>query len=154
MKKISLSLIIELRQKTKAGVMDCRKALQQAQGNILAAERWLRKKGIQRAAKRAGRETTSGIIEAYTHAEGKIVAVVELSCETDFVARNADFKKLAHELALQVASMEPKTVADLLKQPWIRDESRKIGDLVAETAGRFGENIVVAKIARFELGRK
>lgn len=154
MTKITLADMIALRKKTKAGVMDCRKALRQAGGDMVKAEKWLRQRGIQRAAKRAGRETASGIIEAYTHADAKIVAVVELRCETDFVARNADFKKLAHEIAMQVAAMNPKTVAELLLQPWIRDESRKIADLVSETAGKFGENISVAKIARFELGAK
>lgn len=154
MTKITLADVIALRKKTKAGVMDCRKALQKAGGDMEKALAWIREKGIQQAVKRVDRETAQGIIEAYTHADGKIVAVVELRCETDFVARNQDFRNLAHEIALQVASMNPKTVEELLKQPWIRDESRKISGLVAEAAGKFGENMVVARIARFELGKK
>lgn len=154
MTKITLAEVIALRKKTKAGVMDCRKALQKAGGDIGKAQIWIREKGIQQAAKRTDRKTAQGMIEAYTHTDGKIVAVVELHCETDFVARNLDFRNLAHEIALQVASMNPKTVAELLKQPWIRDESRRIGDLVKEAGGQFGENLVVAKIARFELGKK
>lgn len=154
MTKITLADVIALRKKTKAGVMDCRKALRQAQGDMGKAQIWIREKGIQQAVKRVDRETAQGLIEAYAHADGKIVAVVELRCETDFVARNLDFRNLAHEIALQVASMNPKTVAELLKQPWIRDESRKLADLVAEAAAKFGENIVVARIARFELGKK
>ena len=154
MTKITLAEVIALRKKTKAGVMACRKALEQSGGDMAKAQIWIREKGIQRAVKRAARKTAQGMIEAYTHADGKIVAVVELRCETDFVARNQDFRNLAHEIALQVASMNPKTVAELLEQPWIRDESRKIADLVAETVGKFGENMVVAKIARFELGKK
>lgn len=154
MTKITLVEVIALRKKTKAGVMDCRKALEQSGGDMEKALAWIREKGIQRAVKRAERGTASGMIEAYTHADGRIVAVIELRCETDFVARNQDFRNLAHEIALQVASMNPRTIEELLKQPWIRDESRLIGDLVAEAAGKFGENIVVVKVARFELGKK
>ncbi|PIS14156.1 translation elongation factor Ts [Candidatus Shapirobacteria bacterium CG09_land_8_20_14_0_10_47_13] len=154
MTKITLADVVALRKKTKAGVMDCRKALEQSGGDMAKAQAWIREKGIQKAAKRVDREVAQGMIEAYSHADGKIVAVVELRCETDFVARNADFRNLAHEIALQVTSMNPKTVEELLEQSWIRDESRKIGDLVKETVGKFGENIVVAKIARFELGKK
>lgn len=154
MTKVNLDQIKKLRAKTKAGVMDCRKALQQAQGKLDLAEKILKERGIQQASKRGGRETSEGIIETYTHNDGKIVSVIELNCETDFVARNEEFKKLAHELAMQVAAMNPKNVQELLKQPYIRDEKMTIEELVKETVARLGENIVVRRIARFELGEE
>lgn len=150
--KVTTNLIKKLRAKTKAGVMDCRRALKASGGDMKKAEAWLLKKGIARAAKKAGRETTEGLIETYTHSDGKIVSLVELLSETDFVAQTDEFKKLAHELAMQVAAMKPKNVKELLKQPWIRDEKRTVDSLVKETIGRVGENIKVGRIARYELG--
>lgn len=152
MTKISTEQIKKLRAKTKAGVMDCRQALKESGGDMKKAEGWLRKKGIDSASKRAGRETRQGLIEVYTHNDGKIVGIVELLCETDFVARTNEFKQLAHELAMQVAAMKPKNVSQFLKQPWIRDEKKIVDSLVKETIGKTGENIVVKRIARFELG--
>jgi len=152
MAKITLNQIKKLRAKTKAGVMGCRKALEASGGDMKKAEAWLLKKGIARAAKKAGRETSQGLIETYTHNDGKIVSLVELLCETDFVAQTDEFKRLAHELSMQVAAMKPKNVKELLKQPWIRDEKRTIENLVKEAIGKTGENIVVRRIARFELG--
>lgn len=151
-KEKQVNLIKKLRQKTKAGVMDCRKALRQAQGKLDLAEKILKERGIQQASKRGGRETSEGIIETYTHNDGKIVSVVELLCETDFVAKTDEFKRLAHELAMQVAAMNPKNINELLQQPYIRDEKMTIEELVKETAGKLGENIVIKRIARFELG--
>jgi len=153
MTNIKLEQIKKLREKTKAGVMDCRAALEECGGDFQKACEWLRKKGIAAADKRAGRETQAGMVEAYVHPDSRIAAVVELACETDFVARNEEFKKLAHELALQVAAMSPENVEELLKQPWIRDEKILVGDLVKETAGKLGENIVVKRIFRCELGK-
>ena len=152
--KVSLNEIKNLRAKTKAGVMDCRKALEAAGGEMKAAEIWLREKGISRAEKRSHRETSQGFIEAYSHANGKIVAVVELLCESDFVAKTDEFQKLAHELAMQVAAMNPDGVEDFLKQNWIRDESKTIDSLVKDLSGKTGENIQVGQMARFELGGK
>jgi len=154
MTKITLDQIKKLRAKTKAGVMDCRQALRQAQGKLDLAEKILRQWGVKSAGKRVNRETAYGVVEAYSHTDGRIVAVVELCCETDFVARNDEFKKLAHELAMQVAAMKPKNISQLLKQPWIRDEKRTVDSLVKEAIGKIGENIVVRKIARFELGEE
>lgn len=152
MTKITSDQIKKLRAKTRAGVMVCRKALEESDADLKKAEEWLRKKGIESAKKRAGRETSQGLVETYTHADNKIVAVVELLCETDFVARTDEFKKLAHELAMQVAAMRPKNVKEFLAQPWIRDEKKTIEELVKETIGKTGENIQVGRIARFELG--
>ncbi len=154
MAKITLEQIKQLRTKTKAGVMDCRQALEATGGDSKKAELWLREKGISQASKKAERETAEGLIATYSHAEGKIVAVVELFCETDFVARNEEFQKLAHELALQVAAMKPKTAQELLAQGWIRDEKRTMESLVKELIGKVGENIKVGRVARFELGEK
>ena len=154
MKDISLDQIKKLRSKTKAGVMDCRQALEESQGDITKAEKWLQKKGLKSAAKREDKETCQGIVEAYTHAEGKIVAMVELLCETDFVARTDDFKNLAHDLAMQIAAMKPKNIEDFLKQAWIKDESKKIEELVKDLIAKTGENIKVGRVARFELGEK
>ncbi len=153
MKRITLELIKELREKTKAGVMDCRVALEECGGDFQKACEWLRKKGISSAGKRAGRQTSNGVVEAYVHPDSRIASVVELACETDFVARNQEFKKLAHELVLQVAAMAPKNVEELLKQPWIRDEKKIVGDLIKETIAKLGENIVVKRIFRCELGK-
>ena len=154
MTKITLDQIKKLRAKTKAGVMDCRRALRQAQGKLDLAEKILRQWGVESAGKRTDRQTACGVVEAYSHTDGRIVAVVELCCETDFVARNDEFKKLAHELAMQVAAMKPKNISQLLKQPWIRDEKRTVDSLVKEAIGKIGENIVVRKITRFELGEE
>lgn len=154
MKDISLDKIKKLRAKTKAGVMDCRQALEESQGDMAKAEKWLQKKGLKSVAKREGRETYQGRIEVYTHADGKIVAVVELLCETDFVARTDDFKNLAHDLAMQITAMKPKNIEDFLKQVWIKDESKKIEELVKDLMAKTGENIKVGRIARFELGGK
>lgn len=150
--KISLEDVKRLRSKTRAGVMDCRKALEESGGDMKKAEKWLRKKGIASAAKKAGRETTEGMIKSYTHSDGKIVAIVELLCETDFVARTDDFQQLAHELAMQVAAMKPKDTKDLLDQAYIRDAKRTIDDLIKEVIGKLGENIKLGRIARWELG--
>lgn len=152
MTKITTKQIKKLRAKTKAGVMDCHQALRESKGDMKKAEGWLRKKGIKSASKRAGRETTQGVIEVYSHTDGKIVGIVELLCETDFVARTKEFKQLAHELAMQVAAMNPKNVRELLKQPWIRDEKKRTDSLVKEVISKTGENIVVKRITRFELG--
>lgn len=150
--KKNLDQIKKLREETKAGVMDCRQALEASNGDLKKAKEWLKKKGAALAGKRSSREAKSGLIETYSHYGGQIVSVVELNCETDFVARTQDFKKLAHELAMQVAAMNPKNVQELLAQLYIRDEKMKIEELVKQTIGKIGENIVVGQIARFELG--
>ncbi|HUV43103.1 MAG TPA: translation elongation factor Ts [Patescibacteria group bacterium] len=152
MTKIKADQIKKLRAKTKAGVMDCRRALEESSGDLKKAEAWLRKKGIESASKREGRETKQGLIEVYLHNDGKIAGLVELLCETDFVARTDEFKKLAHELAMQAAAMKPKNVKEFLKQVWIRDEKETIDSLVKELISKTGENIVVNRVARFELG--
>lgn len=150
--KITIEQIKELREKTGVGIMEARRALESAEGNIKKAEDYLHQKGLEIAEKKKERETGHGLIEAYSHGAGKVVAVVEILCETDFVARNEDFKMLAHEVAMQVAAMKPASVEELLKQEYIRDASKTIGDLVSNLIGKIRENIKINRIARFELG--
>lgn len=150
--KITIDQIKKLRQETGAAVMDCRQALEESGGDFKKAKVWLDKRGREKAEKKAGRQTSEGLIEAYIHATGKVGAMVELTCETDFVARNAEFKNLAHEIAMQVASMNPENVEELLKQEYIRDNSKTVEQLIKELIGKLGENIVVKRFQRFELG--
>ena len=150
--KITAEQVKALREKCGAGVMECRTALEEVMGNEKKAFEILKKRGREVAEKKKERETKQGIIEAYTHCGGKVVAVVELLCETDFVARNEEFRALAHELAMQVAAMKPKNTEELLKQEYIRDASKKVEDLLAELIGKIRENIKIGRIARFELG--
>lgn len=149
--KISLERIKKLREDTGAGVSDCRQALEDAGGDYAKAKKLIMERGLEKAAKKEGRQTQQGLIESYVHA-GRVGVLVELRCETDFVARTDDFKKLAHELALQVASMNPKNVKELLASPYIRDEGVTIESLVKQTTARVGENITVARFTRIALG--
>lgn len=148
----TLEEIKNLREQTGAGVMDAKKALEETDGNMTKAIEWIRMKGIQRAEKKADREAKQGIISSYIHMGGKVAALVELNCETDFVAKTDDFMSLGKELAMQVASMNPQTVEELLEQPYIRDAKVSVKDLVKSTAGKLGENVVVARISRFAVG--
>lgn len=154
MTKITTVKIKKLRAKTKAGVMDCRKALEESDGEMKKAEMWLRKKGIESASKREARETSHGYVGVYQHFDGTKGALISLTCETDFVARTEEFQNLAKEIAMQATATSPKSLADLLKQPWIRDESRTIGDLVKEMSGKTGENVVLKGFKRLDLKGK
>jgi elongation factor Ts len=150
--KVSIEQITKLREKTGVGIADCRQALEEAKGDLKKAQEILRQKGIESAAKKSDRLVGQGLIETYVHTNGKIAAMIEVNCETDFVARTDDFKKLTHELAMQVCAMDPEDVKELLAQLYIRDESKTVEDLVKETISRVGENIVVKRFIRFELG--
>jgi len=152
MTEVTIYQIKKLREQTDMPVMDCRQALEEAGGDEKKALDFLKAKGLARAEKKANRQVKAGLISAYTHTNGQIGVLVELACETDFVSRNEEFQLLAHELCLQVASMNPKNVEELLKQPWIRDDKKTIDDLVKETIGKLGENIVIRRIVRFALG--
>jgi elongation factor Ts len=149
--QVNLSDLKKLREETSAGVSDCRQALEDAGGDYKKAKDLLMKRGLEKAAKKEGKETSQGIIESYVHG-GRVGVLVEMRSETDFVARNEEFKKLAHEIALQVAAMEPKNVSELLESPYIRDASLTIGQLVKQTIAKVGENITVAKFTRIALG--
>ncbi|MDF1499090.1 MAG: translation elongation factor Ts [Anaerolineales bacterium] len=186
-----------LREKTGAGILDCRKALEEADGDIEKAIIVLREKGMADAEKRSERETSNGILELYSHIGGRVGVMVEVNCETDFVARTPEFQELAHEIALQVAAMSPRWVTEqgvpeetlkteediarkraldegkpenvidrivegrvnkfldetcLLRQEYIRDESKTIDELIKETIVAIGENISVRRFVRWEVG--
>ena len=145
--------IKRLREETGVGIADCKQVLEEANGNLEKAGELLKKKGLDKAAKKSEREVKAGLVEVYSHG-GKVGVIVELLCETDFVAKTEDFKNLAHELALQVAPMDPETVDELLSQEYIRDNSQTIKELIAAVVGKVGENIQVGKFSRIELGRK
>ena len=151
--KISLSDLKKLREETSAGVSDCRQALEDAGGNYDKAKKLLLDRGLEKAKKKEGKETSQGVIESYVH-NGRVGVLVEVRCETDFVARTDEFKHLAHEIALQVASMNPKNVEELLKEEYIRDAKVKIADLIKQTVAKVGENITVARFYRIVLGEK
>ncbi len=152
---------------TGAGIMDSKRALEEADGDVEAARKILREKGIASAAKKASRDTNEGLVEAYVHSGGRVGAIVELNCETDFVARTEDMKTLAHDVAMQVAAMSPKYVGEgdapedeegnpqetcLLSQPFIRDNGVTVQDIVNETIAKVGENVRVRRFSRFSLG--
>ena len=147
--------------------MDCRKALSEAEGDLEKASRILKERSLLIVQKKADRATREGLVEAYIHAGGRIGALVEVNCETDFVARNDAFKELAHNLAMQVAAQDPQFISEeeapegtdcepevscLLLQPYIKDPSLKVKDIITETIAKFGENIRVSRFSRFELG--
>jgi elongation factor Ts len=195
--EITTEMIKELREATGAGILDCRKALTDANGDFEKAVDLLREKGVATAAKRADRTASQGVVELYSHGDGRVGVIVEVNCETDFVARSEDFRKLAHEIALQIAAAAPQYVKEdeipadvleheteiararakeegkpeavmdkivagrlekfkdeavLLRQAYIRDEELTIEKLVLQTIGTTGENIIIRRFQRWELG--
>ena len=199
MSEVSAGLVRDLRERTGAGMMDCKKALTEVEGDLEKAIVYLREKGLAAAAKRAGRAAADGAVDAYIHAGGKIGVLIEVNCETDFVARTDDFRTLVRELAMQVAAANPRYVrredvpadvieqersiyaaqaagsgkpaaviekmvhgkvekffADvcLLEQPFIKDPDKPVSQLVSDAVARMGENIVVRRFARFQLGEQ
>jgi len=149
---ISIEDVKKLRQKTGAGIADVRRALEESGGDFKKAERLLKSWGAEIASKKKDRATGQGLVETYIHSGGKVGAMVEVNCETDFVAKTDEFKNLAHEVAMQIAAMDPADVEELSKQEYIRDSSKTIDDLVKEVITKVGENIVVKRFMRFELG--
>lgn len=145
--------VARLRADTGAGVMESKRALEETNGDFERAKALLKERGLAKAAKKSDREAKEGIVEAYVHAGGRIGALVEVSSETDFVARNQDFKDLARNIAMQVAAMDPASVEELVEQPYIRDQGKTIRDLVTAVAASTGENVQIRRIARFELGK-
>jgi elongation factor Ts len=142
--------IKKLREETEISIAECKKALEEAKGNLEKAKEILKKRYGEIAKKRKEKEVKEGIVEAYIHPGKKIGVLIELHCESDFVAKNPEFQKLAHELCLQIAAIDPKEIP-LLEQNWIRDESKKIKDLISEYIAKFDENIVVERFARFQI---
>lgn len=189
--EITTEQIKELRARTGAGIVDCRNALQQASGDLERAVEILRAKGLATAEKKAGRAATEGLVEAYIHTGGKVGAMVEVNCETDFVARTDEFRRLARDLAMQVTASVPRYVTRedvpkevmeeqrrlfaqelsgkpaaavegrlakwyqdvvLLEQPFIKDESKTVRDVVTDAVARIGENIQIRRFTRFRIG--
>jgi elongation factor Ts len=165
--EISTEMIKELRDQCGAGIMDCRSALISCEGDVAKALAALKEKGLSKAAKKSDRATGAGLVECYIHTAGRIGAMIELNCETDFVARTDEFKELAHCLAMQVAAQAPRYVSEedipegedaapeeacLLQQPYIKDPATTIKDLIIETIAKVGENIRVRRFTRYELG--
>jgi len=147
---MSASEIQKLREATGAGVMECKKVLEEAKGDFGRALELIKERGLAKMEKRSGRETGAGQIFSYIHG-GRIGALVDLRAETDFVVRSEPFQKLAQELAMQVAAANPADVEELLKQPYIRDEKRKIEELVREVVAKVGENVRVNGFSRLEV---
>ena len=141
--KIDLQAIKALREKTDAGIADCRQALEETDGKMDEAIKILRKKGIERAEKKGEREVKAGAVFSYVHHNGKVASLVVLASETDFVAKTDEFQHLGKEIAMQVAASKPGTTAELLDQEYVRDPSKKIRELVKEVIGKLGENIQV-----------
>jgi elongation factor Ts len=195
--EITTEMIKELRDATGCGILDCRSALREANGDFEKATDLLRERGLAKAAKRAGKEASEGVIEVYSHGEGRLAVMVEVNCETDFVGRSPEFLELAHELALQIAAANPLYLTEeeipqaaldheaqiaanrakeegkpdkvvpmivegylkkykeetvLMNQPYVRDNSLSIQDLINEQVIKLGEKIVVRRFARWELG--
>ena len=165
--EISTEMVKELRVQSGAGIMECRNTLLEVEGDVAKALQILKEKGLLKAEKKAERATPQGLIEAYIHTGGRIGAMVEVNCETDFVARTDEFKELAHSLAMQVAALSPQFIvkeevpegadietqsACLLLQPYIKDSGKTVRDIIVETIAKVGENIKVSRFARFELG--
>ncbi|HEX2173502.1 MAG TPA: translation elongation factor Ts [Dehalococcoidia bacterium] len=180
MAAISNKDVMKLREVTSAGVMDCKRALEAADGDMNKAAEILREQGIARAAKKASREARQGIVDSYVHGGGRIGVLVEINCETDFVARNESFRQLAHDIAMQIAATNPLYVSEeemsqtppadgqfgtpdalmpraeevvLLAQPFIKDPGLTIRDLITNAVASLGENIQVRRFQRFELGQ-
>ena len=195
--EISAQQVKELREATGAGVLECRKALQETNGDFEKAVAYLRERGLAAAARKAGREARDGVVELYSHGGGRVGVMVEVNCETDFVARTEQFRNFAHDLALHIAAANPRyldaadapaevleserTIARnralqegkpekvmdkivegriekfyqevcLLKQPFVKDESLTVADLLKQTIAAIGENVIIRRFARWELG--
>ena len=147
---VSIDQIKQLREETCVSVSECKKALEQAEGDFVKAKEILREWGKELAGKKSNREAGSGIIDTYIHANGKVGTIIELRCESDFVAKSDDFKALAHEICLQITAIESEEV-DLMSQPWIKDETKTIKELIEEYIGKLGENIEIKRFVRYEI---
>jgi elongation factor Ts len=178
MTAISASQVKDLRELSGAGIMECKRALEQTGGDLEKAAELLKQQGLAKADKKSGRSAQQGLVEPYIHGGGRIGVIVEVNCETDFVARTPDFKTLAHDIAMQVAATSPRYVSaddidaaaeaalereygsreqalaavSLLDQPFIKDPKLTVRDLIRAGIAKLGENIVVRRFARFEVG--
>lgn len=153
MAKVPIEDVKRLREQTGAGLTDAKKALEEVGGDFDKALSAMKKKGYDKAIKRAERAANAGIVGTYSH-DGRIGVVVEVNCETDFVAKTDEFKELVKDLCLQVAAIEPQDVEALLKQEFVKDPSKTVDEVVKEHIAKLGENIVVSRFSRLELGAK
>ena len=140
----------KLRELTSAGVMDCKKALEEAGGDYEKAKKVIAEKGVAKAEKKSDRATGAGLLESYIH-NGRVGVLLELRVETDFVAHSEPVKQLARDLALQISAMAPESVEDLLKQPFVKDQDRKVKDVINDYIAKLGENIKVGGFVRYEI---
>lgn len=153
MVEVTLADIQALRDKTGFGVMDVKRALEEASGDVTKAEALLKERGAVIAAKKADRVTLAGRIEAYVHG-GRIGVLVEVNSETDFVAKNDDFVGFVHDIALHIASMNPKDIEELMEQPFVKNPAQTVGQLREELVGKIGENLTIRRFTRYELGQE
>ena len=148
---VSIDQVKKLREATQAPVMEVKRALEEAGGDEEAAKKILREKAVVRAEKKKEREAASGMIFSYIHSGGKVGVILDMHCETDFVARTDAFQNLGKELMLQIASMNPNDLGELLEQDYIRDPSRKVADVISEVSGTLGEHVRVERFMRYEI---
>ncbi len=147
---VTAALVKELREKTGAGMMDCKKVLTETDGDLEKATELLRERGIAKAAKKSGRIAAEGVVEAYVSKDGKVGAVVEVNSETDFVAKNEEFKQFVMDVAKQIVKNNPKSVEDLLAEPSISVEGKTVNEVLIDKIAKIGENMTVRRFARFE----
>lgn len=149
---ITAADIKALRDRTGAGMMDCKRALEDAGGDMDKGEELVKARGLAKAEKKSDRETKEGYIASYVHTNNKVASMVEILCETDFVARNPEFQTMAREVAMQVVSMDPQTVDELLAQEYLRNPSITIETFVKQLSGKIGEKFVVSRFIRYAVG--
>jgi elongation factor Ts len=149
-KEVTVEAVQKLRELTSAGVMDCRKALIEAEGDFDAAVKIIHEKGLAKMEKRADRETGAGLVQSYVHNE-RIGVLLNLSAETDFVVRSEPFRALAKDIAMHIAASAPANVEELMAQPYIKDESKTVKDIVGEVVAKVGENVSVKQFYRIEV---
>lgn len=154
MANYTASDIKKLREETGAGMMDCKKALDEANGNYEEAKEVVRQRGLALAEKKSDRETKEGYIACYVHATNKVAAMVEILCETDFVARNDEFQAMAKDVAMHVVAMNPSSVTELLAEQFVKDPGLTVEELVKGVSGKIGEKFVVNKFIRYEVGQE
>lgn len=148
---ITAQQIKELRERTGAGISDIKKALEESRGDMEGAIKMLERKLGSVAGKKASRDTKAGLVDAYIHSNNKMGVLVEVFCETDFVARNPAFKEFAHDISLHIAAMNPEGLDVLLVQPFVKNESKTVGAVLNEVIGKFGENVKIGKFIKFEI---
>ena len=146
-----IELVKKIRQETSLGIMEIKSAVEEAGGDEKKAKEILKEKGYKKAESKTERETHQGRVATYTHSTGKIGVMVELLCETDFVAKHEDFLALSKDVCLQIAAMNPETVEDLLKQEFIKDSTKTIEEMIKTLVAKFGENMKLTRFARFEI---